>query len=1176
VNLTSDDTPGQPSEIAANSSATIRMPSGEDPPRRQPSEVAANSSAAIRMPSGEYPKKVNNQAPLTNQKETNNQASQVNHQTPPKHQRETNNNSLGNNHAPRKTHSASNNSHDNSQKKNVFCSLNSDSIFSFLNDSDCKSQSRLDSVFIIDSGCTRHMVSSKYPYLKNRRKLATPVRIQFADLSTIEAKETGDILFGDRILSNTLCLDIQLNLLSVRMLAEEHGILTILGKYDGIAFTRDEIVADFKVDPSSGLYIYETGPDYSLSASEKPKHSIKQLDDQLLHEIFGHASAEALTKLLGRKIVLSPCSACAEGKMRQKKHMRRLEHELRLLAHLSSDIIYAGVRSIDGALYFCTLLDEASRYLWIILLRSTKNLHESLIPLIKKEQRKLGVDVLRLTTDGGTEYASKNLAKFLLDEGLDHRVIPRYEHASNGLIEHANQRVTEIAAAMLYACGLSLPFWSFSVSYAALIYNILPNSALNWKSPHEAYFGECFNTSKIILFGSKVMVHLPKEIRTEGKFSPKAEVGIFLGYDPLNHTNIIYLPNSNLFTESRSIKTGFGFFTEDELRTWGISRKHADESRGTADDDEDWTESDSDDDEEDASKVDDSVEENHYRTEDYTGSETQIRKSNRKASAEASERIKLLSKETDELNLLLSALPSDSVPRSWKEAILIPEWKESMQREIDALKEYQTWNLVEPEPDKKLHNCIWVFRRKSDGTAKSRLTFDGSKQTIEDVYASVGTKTSLRTLLKLIVQLQLKAKHIDISNAFVHGSLEENEQVFMRQPPGFREKGSQSKVCKLLKSLYGLRQAPRIWKTLLENILTKFGLKPLHSDSCLLVGKNLFVFVYVDDLIVAGKYESDINKLYEELAKNFPVKDLGFPEKVLGIEITKILKNDGKFELFIHQKSYAESLIEKFAEDMKMIRTTPVDHVLETVNPGEEVLNSAHHKLYQQIVGSILYLAVCTRPDLSYCSSILGKFSAAPTFNHLKAAYNSLAYIKGTTDLGLLYQEDDFDEINCFSDSDHCSERDRLIRIGFVVFWGTSPLDWMSKKFQGAISLSSSESEFYAATVAATHGYHVRNMITELKTRKPLNHETRKQLPQIKLWIDNKPCIKILERDGFHYGIKHVDIRYMWIKLEVKEKRISIGYINTKDQPADIFTKPLKRTQFNHQKLLNGLRQMHA
>jgi hypothetical protein len=258
---------------------------------------------------------------------------------------------------------------------------------------------------------------------------------------------------------------------------------------------------------------------------------------------------------------------------------------------------------------------------------------------------------------------------------------------------------------------------------------------------------------------------------------------------------------------------------------------------------------------------------------------------------------------------------------------------------------------------------------------------------------------------------------------------------------------------------------------------------------------------------------------------------------------------------------------------MKTLRTTPVDNILEFDNSTEGKLAQSLHKLYQKIVGSILYLAVCTRPDLSYTSSLLGKFSATPSSVHLNAAYNALAYIKGSSGLGLLYQIDCSDDINCFSDADHCSERDRLVRLGFVTFWGTSPLDWMSKKFKGAISLSSAESEFYAATVAATHGYHIRNMITELKTRKPLNHDTRKLLPQISLWIDNKPCIRILERDGFHCGVKHVDIRYMWIKLEVKEKRIRVGYINTNDQPADIYTKPLKRLQFNHQKLLNGLTQ---
>jgi hypothetical protein len=1128
--------------------ANSQVPRFVSPPRESDNQNKTNNQASM----------ANNQAP-NNQNKTNNQASMANNQAP-NNQNKTNN-------------QASMSKFDNQNETNnsitIPCSISSESIFSFLN-KDSRKSKELHSVFIIDSGCTRHMVSHKYPFLENKRTLKTPVKVQFADHSTIEAKEIGDIRFGDRVLSSTLCLDIQLNLLSVRMLAEEHNILTILGKHDGIAFTEDEIVANFNVDPKSGLYIYETSQDFSLSASTTASTPLKQLADQILHEMFGHASAETLTKLLGRKITLIPCSACSEGKMRQKKHMRRLESEYRVLAHLRSDIVHAGVRSIDGALYFCTLLCEASRYLWIILLRSTKNLHESLIPLIKKEQRKMGVDVLRLTTDGGTEYASKNIAKFLLDEGLDHRIIPRYEHASNGIIENVNQRVTEIAAAMLYASGLSLTFWSFSVTYAALIYNILPNSSLNWKSPHEAYFGESFNTSKIVLFGSKIMVHIPKEIRKDGKFSPKAEVGIFLGYDPLNHTNIVYIPDSHSFTESRSIKTGFGFCTEEELRNWRISGKCEDDNKATANDDEAWTETPESD-----SEAEESNDTNN-KEDSISSTSNQLRRSTRKASTEASDRIKLISNDTDELNLLLSAIPADSVPKSWKEAILIPEWKASMEKEFEALKEYQTWNLVDPEPDKKIHNCIWVFRRKSDGTAKSRLTFDGSKQSIEDVYASVGTKAALRTLLKTIVQLQLKAKHIDISNAFVHGSLEEDEQVLMRQPPGFREGGKERKVCKLLKSLYGLRQAPRIWKTLLEQILTKFGLKPLHSDSCLLVGKNLFVFVYVDDLIIAGKHESDINKLFNELAKNFPVKDLGFPEKILGIEVVKKVKDDGKFELFIHQKAYAESLIEKFATDMKIIRTIPVDHVLEQESNNDELLSPAHHKLYQQIVGSILYLAVCTRPDLSYTSSVLGRFSAAPRFNHLTAAYNALAYIKGSSDLGLLYQIDDFDEINCFSDSDHCSERDRLIRIGFVVFWGTSPLDWMSKKFKGAISLSSAESEFYAATVAATHGYHIRNMITELKTRKPLNHDTRKHLPQIKLWIDNKPCIKILERDGFHFGIKHVDIRYMWIKLEVKNKRIKIGHICTKDQPADIFTKPLKRVQFNHQKLLNGLKQMHA
>jgi hypothetical protein len=249
---------------------------------------------------------------------------------------------------------------------------------------------------------------------------------------------------------------------------------------------RDEIIAQFQVDPSTGLYFHDQQTQSPVRKDELSfnLHTATTSNHQLLHELFGHASADTLSKLFGRKITLQPCTACAEGKMRQKKHLRRIEHEHRLMAQLHSDLVYAGVRSIDGALYFCTVLDEASRYLWIILLRSKKSLHEHLIPLIKREQRKMGVDVVRLTSDGGKEYASKNMVQFMLEEGLDQRIIPRYEHASNGMIETVNQRVTEIALVLLFASGLSIRFWSFSVAYAALIYNMLPHASLSWKSPH--------------------------------------------------------------------------------------------------------------------------------------------------------------------------------------------------------------------------------------------------------------------------------------------------------------------------------------------------------------------------------------------------------------------------------------------------------------------------------------------------------------------------------------------------------------------------------------------------------------------------------------------------------------------------------------------------------------------
>jgi hypothetical protein len=1021
-------------------------------------------------------------------------------------------------------------------------------------------------IFILDTGCTRHMVREDCKLLKNEHRLPSPVKVMFADSNVTLAHTSGTISLGHLQLKNVLKLKIGANLISVRNLAEDHGITTIFTSNGGSLFHPHNPAIPFELDTETGLYVLRINKEDSLmDARAYSVQALDRLSDQELHELLGHASSQALQKLFQRSFSLKQCQACSEGKMRSKKHFRRNKRELRILSSLHSDIVYAGVRSVDGSLYFCTVMDEASKFVWIILLRSKKHLHEALIPLIKKEQRKCGVDVCKLTTDGGTEYASNNLENFLTEEGIDHSIKAPYDHAANGTIENCNQRIENIAGSILMASGLSLSFWSYAVEYATTIYNCIPNSSLNWKSPHEALHGKQFNIQKLILFGSKAMVFSPKEIRKDGKFSAKAQTAILLGLNTLNHTYYVYLPEEQIFSESQTIQTGFGFCTEQELKNWNISRLHDEELSISLDED--------------------------YEPEEESSPQSKHRdlpnlpqgqhlqnepRPSRKAKADAIARISELH---GEKILLTKALPLnlDSVstePKNVHSALLLPEWKQSMEKEINALKEFGTWTLIPPDntTKSKLHRSIWVFKRKGDGTAKSRLTFDGSTQTLEDVYSSVGSKTSLRAILKLIVQQQLKAKHMDISNAFIHGDLQPDEYVKMTQPPGFREKGKEDWICLVKKSLYGLKQAPRVWSQLLNKTLKEYGVEQLTSDPCVWVGRGIVLFVYVDDIVSAARFDHSLTHLFNYLQKKFPVKDLGFPSTVLGIQIEKMESTNGEFSLQLHQESYCNKIVDTFIPNNRNLRSTPLDSILQDDPLKGEFLDSEGKRAYQRIVGSILYLAVCTRPDLSYASSMLGRFSSQPRPNHLQAANRVLEYIRGTSHLGLSYKRDTDDSLQAFADSDHCSETDRLSRNGFIIFWGKSAVIWGSKKFSMAVPLSSAESEFYAATLAGTNSLFVRNLKHELINMKSLNHQLRKTLPVINLWIDNMSCIKVLERDGFECGTKHIDIRHMWIKMEVKKGNFKVRYVRTQDQIADIFTKPLKKIAFTHLKTLIGLK----
>ena len=240
-----------------------------------------------------------------------------------------------------------------------------------------------------------------------------------------------------------------------------------------------------------------------------------------------------------------------------------------------------------------------------------------------------------------------------------------------------------------------------------------------------------------------------------------------------------------------------------------------------------------------------------------------------------------------------------------------------------------------------------------------------------------------------------------MTTAFLNGTLE--EEVFMRQPEGFVVEGQEHLVCKLKRSLYGLKQSPHCWNSILDEYLKQLGFVRSTSDPCIYVGLDgeMIVGVYVDDIIIAGKGEKLVKDFKLALGERFDVKDLGRLHYFLGM---KIVQDDSSRDVWIGQPAYVDKVVEKFGmKDAKSV-ATPVDPSAKLVKAedGEEKVDQG---MYQSAVGSLLYLSTGTRPDITFAVSNVAKFCSDPTKRHWTAVKQILRYLKGTSDLGLLYTD---------------------------------------------------------------------------------------------------------------------------------------------------------------------------
>ncbi|KAK1610097.1 hypothetical protein QYE76_033770 [Lolium multiflorum] len=337
-----------------------------------------------------------------------------------------------------------------------------------------------------------------------------------------------------------------------------------------------------------------------------------------------------------------------------------------------------------------------------------------------------------------------------------------------------------------------------------------------------------------------------------------------------------------------------------------------------------------------------------------------------------------------------SVVDPTAEPRHFRAALGIPHWRAAMEQEYDALINNGTWHLVAPRSGVNVIDSKWVFKVKRHANGKierfkARLVAKGFKQRYgldyEDTFSPVVNPTTIRLLLSLAITHGWSLRQLDIQNAFLNGVLE--EEVFMRQPPGFEDPDRPHHLCHLVKALYGLKQAPRAWHARLASVLHQHGFVASTADSSLFILQRpdvlIYLLVYVDDIIVLSSSSRAIDLLVSGLRREFAVKDLGALHYFLGLEVAR--QSHG---LSITQHKYAVDLLRRAGMLKCSPAHTPMSSTTRLFSSDSALLGDAEATTYRSIVGGLQYLTL-TRPDICFAVNRVCQFLHSPTEDHWAA-----------------------------------------------------------------------------------------------------------------------------------------------------------------------------------------------
>lgn len=381
------------------------------------------------------------------------------------------------------------------------------------------------------------------------------------------------------------------------------------------------------------------------------------------------------------------------------------------------------------------------------------------------------------------------------------------------------------------------------------------------------------------------------------------------------------------------------------------------------------------------------------------------------------------------------------------------EWKAAMTSEYESLLKNNTWELTELPPGCKAIRNKWVFRVKRDAFGnitryKARFVAKGCSQRAgidyKETFSPVVRYSSIRFLMALAVKYELNIEQMDAVTAFLQGDVEET--IYMSQPEIFDD--NTGRVCKLKRSIYGLKQASRQWNLKLSQVLISCGYKQCATDSCIYIRREkqsiVIVAVYVDDLLILWNNSAWKTDLKNELTSKFCMKDLGKVSNILGIRIEH---NKQLGTISMDQQKYTKDILNRFnMSDCNPVKTPvekdqhlSIENTPKTSTEIDEMKNVPYR--------SILHLSQCTRPDISFAVGVVSRFNHNPGKTHWNAVKRIFRHLKGTIDYKITFSKDKSPELSAFCDSDWGSNvDDRKSISGYLFMWYGCVISWASKK----------------------------------------------------------------------------------------------------------------------------------